>query len=86
MEDIKRFQSLPVPLHIRNAPTKLMKELGYSKGYLYPHNHDNAVVYQSYLPGELKNRKYYFPTGRGFEKELKSRLEKLEELKEKFKK
>jgi len=84
MEDIKNFQSLPVPLHIRNAPTKLMKDIGYSRGYIYPHNHENAVVYQSYLPQEIKNRKYYHPTGRGFEKELKSRLEKLEELKEKF--
>lgn len=86
MEDIKRYQSLPVPFHIRNAPTKLMKDLGYSKGYLYPHNHENAVVYQSYLPSEIRNSKYYFPSGRGFEKELKIRLEKIEELKEKFKK
>lgn len=84
MEDIKNYQSLPVPMHIRNAPTKLMKELGYSKDYIYPHNHENAVVYQSYMPLELKTRKYYQPTGRGFEKELKERLEKLKELKEKF--
>jgi putative ATPase len=84
MEDIKNFQSLPVPLHIRNAPTKLMKDIGYSRGYIYPHNHENAVVYQSYLPHEIKKRRYYNPTGRGFEKELKSRLEKIDELKEKF--
>jgi putative ATPase len=84
MEDIKNFQSLPVPLHIRNAPTKLMKDIGYSRGYIYPHNHENAVVYQSYLPHEIKKRRYYHPTGRGFEKELKSRLEKIDELKEKF--
>ncbi len=60
--------------------------MGYSKGYLYPHNHENAVVYQSYLPDEIRGRKYYFPTERGFEKELKIRLEKIEELKEKLRK
>jgi putative ATPase len=85
MEDIKRYQSLPVPYHIRNAPTKLMKNIGYSKGYIYPHNHENAIVYQSYLPDEIKGKKYYFPTERGFEKELKLRLEKIIEYKQKLK-
>jgi len=80
MEDIKRYQSLPVPYHIRNAPTKLMKNIGYSKGYIYPHNHENAIVYQSYLPDEIKGKKYYFPTERGFEKDLKLRLEKITAL------
>jgi ATPase related to the helicase subunit of the Holliday junction resolvase len=85
MEDIKRYQSLPVPYHIRNAPTKLMKNIGYSKGYIYPHNHENAIVYQSYLPDEIKGKKYYFPTERGFEKDLKLRLEKITEYKQKLK-
>jgi putative ATPase len=85
MEDIRRYQSLPVPYHIRNAPTKLMKDIGYSKGYIYPHNHENALVYQSYLPDEIKGKKYYFPTERGFEKELKLRLEKITEYKQKLK-
>jgi putative ATPase len=85
MEDIKRYQSLPVPYHIRNAPTKLMKNIGYSKGYIYPHNHENAIVYQSYLPDEIKGKKYYFPTERGYEKELKLRLEKIIEYKQKLK-
>jgi putative ATPase len=85
MEDIRRYQSLPVPYHIRNAPTKLMKDIGYSKGYIYPHNHENALVYQSYLPDEIKDKKYYFPTERGFEKELKLRLEKITEYKQKLK-
>jgi ATPase related to the helicase subunit of the Holliday junction resolvase len=84
MEDIKRYQSLPVPYHIRNAPTKLMKNIGYSKGYIYPHNHENAIVYQSYLPDEIKGKKYYFPTERGFEKDLKLRLEKITEYKQKL--
>jgi putative ATPase len=85
MEDITRYQSLPVPYHIRNAPTKLMKNLGYSKGYIYPHNHENAIVYQSFLPDEIKGKKYYFPTERGYEKELKLRLEKINEYKQKLK-
>ena len=85
MEDIRRYQSLPVPYHIRNAPTKLMKNIGYSKGYIYPHNHENAIVYQSFLPDEIKGKKYYFPTERGYEKELKLRLEKINEYKQKLK-
>jgi putative ATPase len=85
MEDISRYQSLPVPYHIRNAPTKLMKNIGYSKGYIYPHNHENAIVHQSYLPDEIKGKKYYFPTERGYEKELKLRLEKIIEYKQKLK-
>jgi putative ATPase len=81
-EDIKNFQSLSVPYHIRNAPTKLMKEIGYSSGYKYPHNFDGAIVNQSYLPEELKNKKYYHPTDRGFEKELKERIQKIIQIKE----
>jgi putative ATPase len=80
-EDIKNFQSLSVPYHIRNAPTKLMKEIGYSSGYKYPHNFDGAIVNQSYLPEELKNKKYYHPTDRGFEKELKERIKKIIQIK-----
>jgi putative ATPase len=85
MEDIRRYQSLPVPYHIRNAPTKLMKDIGYSKGYVYPHNHENAIVHQSFLPDEIKGKKYYFPTERGYEKELKLRLEKINDYKQKLK-
>jgi putative ATPase len=84
--DISQYQSLPVPFHIRNAPTKLMKEIGYSKGYLYPHNFEDAVVYQSYLPDELKGKTYYCPTGRGFEKELMERIKKIKDSKEKLRK
>lgn len=74
MEDVRRSGALPVPLHIRNAPTKLMKELGYSKGYKYPHSYKGAVADQSYLPDELKGRRYYKPTGRGYEKEVTERM------------
>jgi putative ATPase len=74
-EDIQRTQALPVPMHIRNAPTQLMKDLGYGKDYKYPHDFPNHFVDETYLPENLKDRKYYQPTGFGFEKEIKKRLE-----------
>jgi len=64
-----------VPLHIRNAPTKLMKEHGYSRGYLYPHNHPGAWVKQEYLPERIRGKIFYKPTNRGFEKEVYRRME-----------
>ena len=75
-DEIKNTGPLPVPLHIRNAPTGLMKKLGYSRGYLYPHNYPGAWVAQEYLPEEIKNRVYYSPTDRGMEKEIGRRMEK----------
>jgi len=82
-KDVERFGSLPVPYHIRNAPTKLMKEIGYGKGYRYAHDYKDAVVEQSHLPEKLLNRTYYNPTDRGFEKELKDRLKRIMEIKNK---
>lgn len=76
MEDVKKKGSLPVPLHIRNAPTGLMKKLGYGKGYKYPHNYEGAKVEQDYLPDTLKGKTYYHPTDRGYDKEIKERLRK----------
>jgi putative ATPase len=73
--------TLPVPLHIRNAPTRLMKELGYGKDYKYAHDAPNAYVPQEYLPDELRNRVYYRPTDRGYEKLIKERLTKWRKLK-----
>lgn len=61
----------PVPMHLRNAPTKLMKELGYSQGYKYAHNYDGAQTDMECLPGELRDRRYYQPTNRGFEAKLR---------------
>jgi putative ATPase len=72
--EIERTGPLPVPLHIRNAPTSLMKKLGYGRGYRYPHNYPGAWVEQEYLPEKLKNRVFYRPTGRGLERELRRRL------------
>ncbi len=76
MSDTKRLGSLPVPMHIRNAPTKLMKELGYGKGYEYAHDHPGAIAEQDYLPSRLKDRIYYQPTNRGYERTVKDRLDK----------
>jgi putative ATPase len=65
---------LPVPLHIRNAPTKLMKELDYGKDYKYAHDYAEAYVPQEYLPDEIKGQIFYQPKGAGFEKTIKERL------------
>jgi putative ATPase len=73
-EDIAKTQSLPVPLHIRNAPTKLMKGLGYGRGYRYAHDYPEALAPQEYLPEALKGRNYYRPTDRGYEKTVGERL------------
>ena len=73
-EDVEKFQSLPVPFHIRNAPTKLMKGLGYGRGYRYAHDYPEALAPQEYLPEALKGRNYYQPTDRGYEKTVGQRL------------
>jgi putative ATPase len=78
---IKQTGSLPVPYHIRNAPTKLMKNLGYGKHYKYAHHYKDAFVPQEYLPDKLKGRLFYHPTERGYEKTIKGWLEKWRDLK-----
>jgi putative ATPase len=60
-EDVKKYGPLPVPLHLRNAPTKLMKGLGYGKDYQYAHDYKGAVVEQQHLPDKLRERRYYLP-------------------------
>jgi putative ATPase len=77
---VKKTGSLPVPFHIRNAPTRLMKDLGYGKDYKYAHNYRDAVVAQEYLPDKLKGQRFYFPSDRGFEKIIKDRLDKWRKL------
>ncbi len=74
-KDIERHGALPVPLHIRNAPTRLMKELGYAKGYQYDHGSADAFSGQEHLPDELAGRKYYEPRPWGFEREIQKRME-----------
>ncbi len=76
-EEIKKSGPLPVPLHIRNAPTPFLKRIGYGKGYMYPHNFKDAWVDQQYLPDRLKGRIFYNPSIRGFEREIKRRMERL---------
>jgi putative ATPase len=73
-EVIKTKGYLPVPLHIRNAPTKLMKELDYGKDYKYAHDYTDAYVPQEYLPEEIKGQTFYNPRGAGFEKTIKERI------------
>jgi putative ATPase len=77
LEDVKKHGSLPVPLHLRNAPTKLMKGLGYGKDYQYAHDYQGAVIDQQHLPDALRERRYYQPSERGQEKEIKERMEKV---------
>jgi putative ATPase len=72
----------PVPLHLRNAPTKLMKQLEYGKGYEYAHNDRDAITGMDCLPPSLQGKTYYEPTERGFEKEIKRRLEAWERIKQ----
>ena len=82
--DIRQTGALPVPLHIRNAPTRLMKDLGYGKGYQYAHNFPDAHVPQEYLPEQLQDRTYYAPTTRGYERVIKDRLEKWYQIRREF--
>jgi putative ATPase len=84
-EDAHRQVAEPVPLHLRNAPTKLMKDLEYGKGYRYAHSEPDAVADMSCLPPSLEDRQYYAPTERGFEKEIKRRLEGWKEIKKRRK-
>ena len=74
-EDALRQVADPVPLHIRNAPTRLMKELNYGKGYRYAHDEAEGVADMDCLPESLQGKKYYQPTDRGFEAEVRKRLE-----------
>lgn len=74
IQDLKEKEALPVPLHLRNAPTGLMKELGYGKGYKYPHDYPDHFVEEDYLPENLEGKVYYDPSENGLEGEIKTRL------------
>ncbi len=73
-KDVAEAPADPVPLHIRNAPTALMGELGYGAGYKYAHDFEDAYIEQDYLPDRLRGRTYYHPTDRGLEADIKKRL------------
>ncbi len=79
--DIKEMPAEPVPLQIRNAPTKLMKELDYGKGYIYAHDTEEKLSKMKCLPDSLSDRRYYRPNEQGREKAVKERLDKIIEWK-----
>lgn len=78
--EIKRSGSLAVPLHLRNAPTKLMKALDYGRGYRYAHDEDEALVPQDHLPPEITDSTFYRPTNRGYESVIRDRLTKWRQI------
>jgi len=82
-EDLQRTIAEPVPLHLRNAPTGLMRHLGYGKGYQYAHDADQKVTDMTCLPESLKGRTYYHPTDQGLEARLRQRLEELRRIQKK---
>ncbi len=82
-EDVAKTRNEPVPLQLRNAPTRLMKDLDYGKGYRYAHQEPDHVADMQCLPENLAGRRYYRPTEEGFEKDVGERLRILERLKNK---
>ncbi len=80
-QDIEQTRQEPVPLHLRNAPTKLMKDLGYAEGYRYAHDEENKIADMDCLHDSLKGRRYYHPTQEGREKQLALRLEEIRRIK-----
>jgi putative ATPase len=76
-EDVERTVAEPVPLHLRNPVTGLMKQMGYGSGYQYAHDYDEKLADMQCLPDNLKNRRYYFPTQEGIEKRIRERMEEI---------
>ncbi len=81
-EDVERTAAEPVPLHLRNAPTGLMKGLGYGKGYEYAHDVEGKVADMQSLPDSLRDRTYYQPTNEGMEKRIRERMEEIKRLRQ----
>ncbi len=80
--DIQKTVAEPVPLHLRNAPTKLMKELDYGKGYQYAHDVEGRVADMDCLPASLRGRRYYVPTDQGRERQLGQRMEEISRIRQ----
>ncbi len=81
MQDAREQGSKEVPLHLRNAPTKLMKELAYGKEYRYAHNEPDAYAAgENYFPEGMEQKQYYYPTDRGLEIKIAEKLARLREL------
>jgi putative ATPase len=79
-EDVQKTEADPVPLHLRNAPTGLMKNLGYGKNYQYAHSYEEKVTDMQCLPDNLAGRSWYKPTGQGFETRLRARLDEIRKI------
>jgi putative ATPase len=87
MAEVKATESFEVPVHLRNAPTRLMKELGYGKEYRYAH--DEAEAYaagEHYFPDDMQSRQYYHPVDRGLEQKIAEKLRHLRQLDAEYKK
>lgn len=84
LEEVRKNPLAKVPLHLRNAPTKLMKELGYGSDYKYAHDFQNHFVEENYLPDELAGKQFYLPTEQGQEKKIKEWLKSLWKKKKKY--
>lgn len=83
MEDVQKTRNEPVPLHLRNAVTRLMRRMGYGKEYKYAHEYEGHFAAQEHLPPSLKGRRYYTPSGQGAEGEAQERLNKWRDVKSK---
>jgi putative ATPase len=81
LQDVEHTTAEPVPLHLRNAPTGLMKNLGYGKGYQYAHDFESKLTDMQCLPESLKDRRYYQPTSEGVEKRIRERMEEIRKIK-----
>jgi putative ATPase len=79
-DDVAHTRNDPVPIHLRNAPTRFMKEEGFGKGYKYAHDYEGGVIGQVNLPDNIKDKRYYQPTDRGLERELGRRLERIQDI------
>ena len=83
LADVRKMPSYDVPLHLRNAPTKLMKELNYGAEYRYAHSEPGGFAPgENYFPPELQDKRYYFPTDRGLEQKIAEKLDYLKQLSE----
>src|SRR4029077_7682916 len=80
LQDVERTPAEPVPLHLRNAPTGLMKGLGYGKGYEYAHDVEGKVADLQCLPDNLRDRVYYRPTDEGIEKRIRERMDEIKRI------
>jgi putative ATPase len=82
LADVREFGSLDVPMHLRNAPTSLMKGLGYGEGYRYAHDEDDGVAWgENYFPDDMPERTYYHPVPRGLEEKIATKLARIRERK-----